>query len=260
MKKSLSKTMIVAAVAIALAVSGCVGIQADQLARSEALRDLGEAHLVDGNPRAALKELLEAETHNPADPRIQNLMALAYEGLERLDLATQHLENALSLKPDFSEARNNLAVVLIKQERYAEAITHLEQLSRDLLYLTPHHAACNLGWAYHRTGRQDLAEQSYRQALAHYEKKGIAKDQTYIRILVGLGRVLLEQGRAEPALEPLKAAAGLVPTRAEVQFELGRAYAAAGDAANARHALGKVLELAPNSDWAHKARALAAQL
>ncbi len=250
---------IAAAMAMALAVSGCVSIQADRMARAEALRDLGEAHLMDGNYRTALRELLDSKKHNATDPRTQNLLGLAYQGLERLDLAVAHFSEALRLKPDFPEARNNLAVVLLKQEKYAEAIAHLENLSRDLLYPTPYNADCNLGWAYYRTGRLDLAEQSYRRALGHYEKGG-AKDQTYIRVLVGLGRVLLEQKRAEAALEPLKTAAGLVPARAEVQFELGRAYAASGDAANARHALGKVIELDPRSDWAHKARELAAGL
>jgi len=259
MRRSLTDTMMIAVLAILVTLPGCVSVQADRIARADALRDLGEAHLVDGNHRGALRELLDAEVHNPSDARVQNLLALTYQGLERLDLAVLHFNNALRLKPDFSEVRNNLAVVLLKQEKYPEAIAHLEQLSEDLLYPTPHHAACNLGWAYYRTGRYKESEQAYRQTLARYEK-GFARDQTYIRALVGLGRVLLEQGRADSALEPLKTAAGLVPDRPEIQFELGRAYAAGGDAANARHALGKVLELAPNSDWAHKARALAAQL
>jgi Flp pilus assembly protein TadD len=246
-------------VAATLALAACTAMQTDRLVRAEALRDLGEAHLLDQNPRGALRELLEAERLNPSDPLTHNLLGLAYDGLGRLDLAGQHFNQALALKPDFSEARNNLAVVLLKQEQYAAAVAHLEQILEDLLYPTPHIAACNLGWAYYRTGRLQLAEQSYRSALDHYSGGGF-RDQTFIRALVGLGRVLLEQDRSREALGPLQTAAGLVPERAEVQFELGRAYAATGDTNSARQALGKVIDLAPDSDWAKKARDLSAGL
>ncbi|HDI59102.1 MAG TPA: tetratricopeptide repeat protein [Desulfobacteraceae bacterium] len=259
MKRSPAQTMVMALVAMALVLMACTTGQVDPVARAAALRDLGEAHLVDGAPRAALRELLEAERLNSSDPRVHNLLGLAYDELDRLDLADQHFSRALELKPDFSEARNNLAVVLLKQGQYAAAIDHLERILEDLLYPTPQLAACNLGWAYYRTGRQQKAEQAYRLALSHY-KQGVAQDQTFIRALVGLGRVLLAQNRAEEAVAPLQTAAGLVPGRAEIQFELGRAYAAVGDTNNARYALGKVIELAPDSDWAKKARDLASSL
>jgi type IV pilus assembly protein PilF len=259
MKRSPAQTMAMALVAMALVLAACTAVQTGQRTRAEALRDLGEARLVDGAPRAALRELLEAERLNPSDPRVHNLLGLAYDGLDRRDLAARHYARALELKPDFSEARNNLAVVLLKQARYDEAISHLERILEDLLYPTPQVAACNLGWAYYRTGRQQAAEQNYRRALAYYEK-GTPPDQTFVRALVGLGRVLLVQERAEEALEPLQTAAGLIPERAEIHFELGRAYAVLGDKANARVALDKVIRLAPESDWATKARELAAGL
>jgi Flp pilus assembly protein TadD len=255
MKRSPTQKMGVALLGMALVLVACTAVQTDQRARAEALRDLGEAHLLDNAPRAALRELLDAERLNPSDPRLHNLLGLAYDELDRLDLADRHFSRALELKPDFSEARNNLAVVLLKREQYAAAIDHLERILADLLYPTPHLAACNLGWAYYRTGRQEKAEQAYRLALSHYERDAI-RDQTFIRALVGLGRVLLAQNRAEEAIAPLQTAAGLVPERAEIQFELGRAYAGVGDTSNARYALGKVIELAPDSDWAKKARDL----
>jgi Tfp pilus assembly protein PilF len=254
-----SPVRISAAVLIVLAMAACVAVRTDSGVRAEALRDLGEAYLLDGAPRAALKELLEAERLNSADPRVHNLLGLTYDGLERPDLATGHFEKALALKPDFSEARNNLAVVLLRQEQYAAAITHLERILEDLLYPTPQVAACNLGWAYYRTGRQQLAEQAYRRSLAHYEEE-VPQDQTFIRALVGLGRVLLAQNRAKEAVDPLRTAADLVPDRAEIQFELGRAYTVVGDKNNARCAFKKVIELAPDSQWATRALGLASGL
>jgi len=242
-----------AILAAALTAAACAADQTTRRERAASLRDLGEAHLVDGNRRAALRELLRAEAVAPRDPQTHNLLGLAYQESERLDLAVRHFERALELKPDFSQARNNLAVVLLRQEQWEAAVAHLLQLKDDLLYPTPHYAVTNLGYAYYRQGRLDMALAAYQEALKHYSD-GFPRDPIYIRVLVGLGRVKLALGRNAEALAHLETAAGLAPAHPEIQFELGRAYAAVGDRPNARHAFGKVEELAPDAELAQKAR------
>jgi Flp pilus assembly protein TadD len=37
------------------------------------------------------------------------------------EMAAQYLENAISLRPDYSDAINNLGVLLVQQKRYPEA-------------------------------------------------------------------------------------------------------------------------------------------
>ena len=253
MKLSLTRTMAIV-LATSLALAACAADQAARRARAESLRDLGEAYLVDGNSRAALRELLQAVEIDRQDPVTHNLLGLAYQSSDHLDLAGEHFSEALRLKPDFSQARNNLAVVLLRQEKWEAAIGHLQQLTEDLLYPTPHYAAANLAWAYYKLERFGPARQMYQRTLDHY-RDGFPKDLTYIRALLGLGRVALATGQAAEALEHLQTAAGLAPSRPEIQFALGQAYAAVGDTANARHAFGKVRELAPESDLARKSQA-----
>ena len=258
MRKLARPGWLAALAAMMLIASACAIDPTVRRNREDTIR-LAEAYILDGKTRPALAELLDAEKNWPQNTQIQYLLGLTYEKLERIKLAEHHYRAAIALKPDFSQARNNLAVVLIKQEQYPEAIEHLKRIEEDLLYPTPQFAAANLGYAYYRTGQMDLAEKYYRIALDHYER-GFAKDPTYIRVLVNLGRTLLELKRPAEALEYLNTAAGFASTLPEIHFELGRAYEALGDAANARHAFGKVEQLAPKSDLARQAKEAADRL
>ena len=247
-----------AVAALILMTAACAVDQSERRSKEDTIR-LAEAFILDGKARSALGELLEVEKKYPKDAQIQFLLGLAFEGLKRIDLASRHYEAALKIKPNFSQARNNLAVVLMKEEKYAEAIDHLKRIEEDLLYPTPQYAAANLAWAYYRSGQLAMAEKYYRLALDHYER-GFAKDSTYIRVLVNLGRTLLDLERPAEAVEYLKTAAGFVSDLPEIHYELGRAYAALGDQANARHAFGKVEKLAPKSELARRAQAAAKRL
>lgn len=240
-------------VVLALLAAGCVMDPAVSEHQREAKIRLAEAFILDSKPRAALFELLDAEKKWPRDAQVQFLLGLAYEGLAQLELARGHYENALSLRPGYSQARNNLAVVLIKEGRYDQAIAHLKRVEADLLYATPHFAAANLAWAYYQSGQPQLAEKYYRAVLEHYQK-GFTKDPTYVRTLANLGRLLLDQQRPAEALEHLNTAA-MVADLPEIHFERGRAYLALGDRANARQAFGRAQDLSPKSAIGQKAKA-----
>ena len=60
----------------------------------------------------------------------------------KLDEAIPHLERAIQLKPDYTEAHNNLSFALTQQGKWNEAIRHFERA----LQLKPDYAeaACNL--------------------------------------------------------------------------------------------------------------------
>ncbi len=257
--RTASLTRWVVAAGMVWIIAGCALDQAANPRNRETKVRLAEAFILDSKPRAALGELLDAEKTWPRDDQIQFLLGLAYEGLEKLELARQHYEAAVAIRPDFSQARNNLAVVLIKKGEYEKAIAHLKRVETDLLYATPHFAIANLAWAYYKSGQPVLAEKYYRLALDHYAR-GFVKDATYIRTLVSLGRLLIDQHRPAEALEYLNTAAGMVADLPEIHFERGRAYAALGDRANARQAFGRVEELAPRSELAQMAEAALKQL
>jgi len=84
----------------------------------------------------------------------------------RLKDAEKAARRALSLKPDFREARNTLGVVLIHQQRPRDAIAVLKPLSEDILYGTPEKAWGNLGWAYFEAGDVDRSIDALRRSIA----------------------------------------------------------------------------------------------
>ncbi len=174
---------------------------------------LGADYFNKGLMGPALEELLKAVELNPENPDAHNLLGLLFlrkaADAEELSTRTQclkgeelHLEKqemdmhfkkaeeqfrkAIELKPNFSEALNNLAVVAIHFGRYDEAVQSEEKALQNIIYREPFAAEGNLGLAYlskndlaraAKTLRQALFEQPqfcvgrYRLAKVYYEQK-----------------------------------------------------------------------------------------
>jgi type IV pilus assembly protein PilF len=124
-------------------------------------------------PREALAHALKAVELDDSYADAAHLVALLYldfcsrgPGECRLSEAEKHARLAISDKPDFREAKNTLAVVLIHEKRYADAIAVLKPLTEDILYETPENAWGNLGWAYLEQGSFDLAIDALKRSVA----------------------------------------------------------------------------------------------
>ncbi len=124
-------------------------------------------------PREALAHALKAVDLDDGNAEAAHLVALLYldfcsQGPTqcRLSDAEKQARVALQLKPDFREARNTLAVVLIHEKKYADAIVVLKPLTEDILYQTPENAWGNLGWAYLEQGSFDLAIDALKRSVA----------------------------------------------------------------------------------------------
>jgi len=161
----------------------------------------------------ATEELLKALQLNPDNPDAHNLLGLIslrkasdVEELatrdqclkgEELQLEKQEMDGhfkkaeeefkkAVKLKPNFSDALNNLAVVVLHFGRYDEAIQLEQKALSNIVYREPYYAEGNLGLAYlskndfaraAKTLRQAIFEQPgfcvgrYRLAKVYYEEK-----------------------------------------------------------------------------------------
>jgi Tfp pilus assembly protein PilF len=124
-------------------------------------------------PREALAHALKAVDLDDGNAEAAHLVALLYldfcsRGPSecRLSDAEKQARLALRSKPDFREAKNTLAVVLIHEKKYAEAIAVLKPLTEDILYQTPENAWGNLGWAYLEQGSFDLAIDALKRSVA----------------------------------------------------------------------------------------------
>jgi len=153
---------------------------------------LGADYFSKGLVGPALEELLKAVELNPANADAHNLLGLVFlrKGAEaeemsvraqclkgdELNLEKQEMDGqfkkaedqfreAVRLKPAFSEALNNLAVIAIHFGRYDEAIGFGEKALANIIYREPFAAEGNLGLAYLNKHDYARASKELRQAL-----------------------------------------------------------------------------------------------
>lgn len=216
-----------------------------QKRKADAARNLGEAYLKEERYTAALGEFLKAEQMNPDDAILQNDLGLAYMAKDKYDLAIRHFERAVQIKPDYSLAKNNLGSAYLTLEEWNKAIPVLEEVTKDMLYATPHFPLANLGWAYYNLGNYAKAEEYFERALELVP--------TFIVAQVNLGRTYLATGRVREALTMFEEAAQSDPKNPSLLLEMGRAYRLLGDYRNAELALKGAIEYSDDSALALEA-------
>ena len=158
---------------------------------------LGADYFNKGMVGPALEELLKAVDLNPENPDAHNLLGLVFlrkgaeseelsirnqclkgdelklekqEGDAQFQKADEQFRKAIALKADFSEARNNLAVVMIHLGRYDEAAQLEEKAVANIVYHEPYIAQGNLGWAYLEKHDYARAAKALRQSLFEQPK------------------------------------------------------------------------------------------
>lgn len=111
--------------------------------------------------RGQFIEAIDAYSHLPVDADTLNKIGVAWHHLSALGQAKKNYEMALSLRPDFPEAINNLGSTCFVERNYREAL----RMYQRAFALEPRSAiiAANLGTAY-------FAEDKYSQGLAAYRK------------------------------------------------------------------------------------------
>ena len=210
--------------------------------QEEALRNLGEAYIREGDYTTALRKLLEAEKLYSKDPHLQYDLGLVYMAKERIDLAIHHFKKAVEIKPDYTPAKNSLGAVYLAQKRWDDAIACFKEITGDLLYATPYYPLSNLGWAYYNKKEYALAEKYYQDALKI--------EPRFVIALRGLGKTYIATGRISEAIAVLEKAVKNSPNSAELYLDLADAYRLSREYKKALEAYSKVVELAPDSSLA----------
>ena len=239
--------------------AACSANREMQRRQADSKREVGVAHLRHGNYSLALRELLSAEKLNPDNADIQNDLGFAYLQRDKLDLAVEHFKKALELKPDFPSAKNNLGVAYMRQKKWDVAIAIFKDLTQNLLYATPQNPMVNLGWIYYNKKEFPVSEKYYAEAIQLY-REGLPKDLTYIEALRGQSLTYIAMGRHKEAVASLELAIKDAPRAAQLFFDLGEAYTLSQELDKAFRAYQKVIELAPESNLAEKAKREAAKL
>lgn len=146
-----------------------------------------------------IQAMSEAENAAEADNKneeVQNFLGLLYAERGDQEKAMVHFNKAIRLKPDYSEARNNLCAFLLQDNRLDEALEHCKKAVENVTYATPERAYNNLGMIYDKKGDSAMAAQMHQKAILHnkkfvfsllylgktsYEKKDFAKAKEYLQ-------------------------------------------------------------------------------
>ncbi|MGZ8336540.1 MAG: sulfotransferase [Allosphingosinicella sp.] len=168
------------------------------------------AALVDDDLAAAEHVLRPRLKARPTDVAAIRMMAELAARLGRLGDSEQLLRRALELAPAWTAARANLATILYKQNRPAEAIAELDRLRPD---------------AAEEVGQQNLRAAalgrigSFEEAISVYEQV-LARLPQQPKVWMSYGHVLKTIGRRDDGVAAYRRAIALAPALGEAWWSL----------------------------------------
>ena len=133
--------------------------------------------------------------------------------------AITHLSESLRIEPDDADAHNNLGIALVRQGKIQEAMVHYAEALR----IKPDFAGThnNLGVALARQGK-------IQEAIVHYAEALRIKPD-FAEAYGNIGNSLAQQGRIEEAIAHYKEALRIKPNFADAHYSLGLAYLRIGN-------------------------------
>ncbi len=132
-------------------------ISSDPKRREDAVL-LGELYMRSADYAGAVEWLGRAETIQPA-ARSELLMALSYQHLKQMDMASHYLELARRHAPDSPDVERSLAGYYREDGKYSEAISALKSIHNPKPDLT-----AELAYTYQLDGKMDDSARLYGQA------------------------------------------------------------------------------------------------
>jgi Tfp pilus assembly protein PilF len=195
-------------------ISGCSGRGpttpgVDPERQSESEYDVARDYFFKGQPRFALDHIrraIELDDQNSKALYFASTIHLFFCSGKldlrdpdcRLNDAESYARKALTVEPNFREAKNTLGQILILEGRYPEAIAVLAPLTKDPAFESSYLAWGNLGWAQVLAGQTDQGIESLKNSITEprfcvghyrlgvaYEKKGdlAAAEQSFTNAL-----------------------------------------------------------------------------
>jgi tetratricopeptide (TPR) repeat protein len=228
---------------------------------------------------AAAARALEQDARNAA---YHHIYGLSLAAVERFREAEEHLNTAITLKPDEANYHYDFGFVLHQQKKYDRCVPVLKRavelngenlMARFLLgrsYVSGHRSLMignfselaleqlkyvaeknprfptvhfHIAQIHSNNGFMDKALQELKSELQYHPSNAQA--------LVGLGELLLKTGQIKAALEPLLAAERIAPNISLVHYTLAKAYRESEQAEKAIQAARRSLELDPAAPDAH---------
>lgn len=126
---------------------------------------LGLGYLREGNRGGARLNLLKALETDPRSAAANNGMALLYQLEKDNKLAEEYYRKALKYDANYTAARNNYAVFLLREGKNEAAYKELAQAALDLEYPRRSRVYVSLGLAAMRLGKTEEAVAAWEKSL-----------------------------------------------------------------------------------------------
>lgn len=166
--------------------------------------------------------------------------AVRRDAVAKFKEAEQRLRKAVSLRPGFAEAWNNLAVAALHLENYDEAATAASNALKDVTYPSPELARANLGWAEFHKKNLNGAWKALHEAVAHTPGFCVGRYR--------LAKVYVERGQYAEAAEEIDAVTVNQACPIQEAFLLaGMVHQRRKDAAGARTLFDRCVSIAPRA-------------
>jgi type IV pilus biogenesis/stability protein PilW len=200
--------------AAALLFSGCASLKGNRdLEKAKLYLQLATDQFNERDYGRAMESIRESLKFDPSFAPAYNHLALIYLETKRYQKSEEAFNKALTLQPDYPEVLNNLGVLLNRQERYKEAIPYFEKAVANEHYMTPENAYTNLGYAYYRLGRMQLAKS--------YHQKALDVAPMFCLASKNMGDVYAKEKNYPKASEYFQKAVTNCPLYQESQYKLG---------------------------------------
>lgn len=235
-------------ISVLVSAVGCASTQNKE--KADLYLRMGSSLIEESNYPGALSALLKAQDLDPQNPLIMNNLGQVYFLRERYDLAEKQFRKAVNTQPNYTDARNNLARVLIEEGKYAEAEKELNTVLSDLTYGSADRAYINMGLAKFNQKQYPQAEEAFSKALRAKSDDCVASNY--------YGRSIFEEKDYGRAVEALDRAIGFCQKSLfdEPHFYSALAYYRLGDKSKATARFEEIIKYYPDGKYRQKAKGM----
>ncbi|WP_413559128.1 tetratricopeptide repeat protein [Bdellovibrio sp. HCB209] len=235
--------------ACALTLMGCASWNQDK-EKAELYLRMGNAFIEEQNYPNAVAALQKAQELDNQNPAIPNSLGQAFFLRERYDLAERQFRKAVSMNPKYSDARNNLARVLIELGKYKEADQELTLVLNDLIYSGTDKAYMNLGLSKFNQKQYAAAQDAFLKVLK--VKNDDCWASTYY------GRVFFEEKKYAQAAEALDRAIGFCQKllNDEPHYYAALSYYRLGDKSKSVARFEEIIRYYPDGKFREKSKGM----
>jgi type IV pilus assembly protein PilF len=235
-------------VVLVLFLSACATTQTnniDNVKMAEGYYMKGVSYLQKKNYELALVEFQRSIQTDKKNKNAYFALGYVSATMSKFADAQRYYEAALDIDSNYSEAYNALGDVYSRQERWQEALKAFNKALENKLYTTPHITYINIARVY-------MAQKNYDKAIEAYrDSKRFAN---YDSTIYELGTALFNAGKIKESISEFREGVSLSPANADIRYGLALALLKDNNKKAALVEFKKVVELAPKSDLALKAK------